>query len=575
MKIKHIEIANFRGIKSLSWHVSGNFNCIIGAGDTCKSTILKAVDCVLYPHAYLPFYDSDFFNQDVEQDIIIQVTLADWDEQQAEIKNLFRESKFAQFKCGFDETGPLREPLCDGQVAVSVSLHVDKNHEPKWFVVKGRYEEADDSDKKNISAADRAILGVSRLDILSDLHFTWSRNSILTRLSEGHVDDLSATLSELARDINQTDIAGGIAECQSVAETVKKESDNVGVRLKDLSAKINIQRQSMNTGVLSLHEDNVPLRNKGSGSKNLIAVAMQMKLYGGKNISLIDEIETGLEPQRIRGLVFRLKNSGQQIFTTTHSPVVIRELNVSDNDLYVCRRDAEGVVSLESLATVPDIQRHVRGNAEAFLGKKIVVCEGSTEIGCLRAYDIYKFEGNSTPVWSLSTSYFNSGGAGQIKLICQQLVNLGYQVAVLCDNDAEEQLSEEDVEHLSKIGVHICQWDSGNSTENQIFYDCPWSEIPKLLKKIAENHDRLEFATVIDCIKKHPLVATQNLDSDPAKWSESLDLRKAIGDLAKKNDWIKRVDYAEKVFTSAFPFLLRETVLMSRLDALWNWMQNE
>lgn len=352
MKIKHIEIANFRGIKSLSWHVKGNFSCIIGAGDTCKSTVLKAVDCALCPHAYLSFYDSDFFNQDVEQDIVIQVTLADWDEQQTEIKDLFRESKFARFKCGLDKTGPLPEPLSDDQVAISVSLHVNKDLEPKWFVVKGRYEEADDSDKKSISAGNRAILGVSRLDILSDLHFTWSRNSILTRLSEGHVDDLSAVLSELARDISQTDIAKDIAECQSVAETVKKELADIGVTLKNLSPKVNIQRQFMNAGILSLHEDNVPLRNKGSGSKNLIAIAMQMKLHDGKNISLIDEIETGLEPQRIRGLVFRLKNSGQQIFTTTHSPVVIRELNVSDNDLYVCRRDAEGVVSLDSLATL-------------------------------------------------------------------------------------------------------------------------------------------------------------------------------------------------------------------------------
>src|SRR3954462_975409 len=45
------------------------------------------------------------------------------------------------------------------------------------------------------------------------------------------------------------------------------------------------------------------------------------------NISLIDEIELGLEPHRIRGLLFKLKKTPQQIFTTTHSPVVVRELN--------------------------------------------------------------------------------------------------------------------------------------------------------------------------------------------------------------------------------------------------------
>ena len=69
---------------------------------------------------------------------------------------------------------------------------------------------------------------------------------------------------------------------------------------------------------------------------------MQMKLSGGKNISLIDELEVGLEPHRIRGLIYRLRNSGQQIFATTHSPVVIRELIVGDNELYVCKRQRGG-----------------------------------------------------------------------------------------------------------------------------------------------------------------------------------------------------------------------------------------
>ena len=85
---------------------------------------------------------------------------------------------------------------------------------------------------------------------------------------------------------------------------------------------------------------------------------MQMELHGGKNISIIDEIEIGLEPHRIRGLIYKLRNSGQQIFATTHSPVVIRELGVSDNELYVCKRNSVGAVSLESLGIVnPGVKR--------------------------------------------------------------------------------------------------------------------------------------------------------------------------------------------------------------------------
>ncbi|MFQ5348107.1 MAG: ATP-dependent endonuclease, partial [Rhodothalassiaceae bacterium] len=180
MRIKHIEIRNFRGIKTLSWQVKGDFNCIIGAGDTCKTTILTALDYALSPRTALSLDDSDFFNQQVDQDIVIQVTLSDWDETQPDIHKFFQEKAFAQYKCGFDETGPLPEPPSERQVAVSVSLRVDKSLEPKWFIVKGR-DEGERTERKPLYASDRAALGLSRLDIFADYHFTWGRNTILTR----------------------------------------------------------------------------------------------------------------------------------------------------------------------------------------------------------------------------------------------------------------------------------------------------------------------------------------------------------------------------------------------------------
>ena len=574
MRIRHIEIRNFRGIKSLSWRIKGDFNCIIGPGDVGKTTILTALDYALSPRTALTFDDSDFFNQDVSQDIVLQVTLADWGETEPSIRNFFQESKFAQYKCGLADLGPLPEPQADGVVAISVSLRVDKSLEPRWSVVKGR-DEKDDQDRKPIYAGDRAVLGLSRFDIFSDVQFTWGRNTILTRLSADTQANLGAVLFGLAREMRQTDISNqqSIVECQSVADTVKREARNFGVNLAGLSPKIDIQRQSVSAGALSLHEDNVPLRNKGSGSKRLIGAAMQMNLHGGENISLIDEIEVGLEPHRIRGLIHKLKKSRQQVFATTHSSVVIRELSAIDNELYVCRRNTEGIVSLESLGNVPDIQGQVRINAEAFLGSRIVVCEGPTEIGCLRAYDIYRFVGNDPPVWSLATSYFNCGGVGGIKAVCPKLIQLGYKVAALCDNDTPEQLSAQDVEDILSAGVHLCQWDNGNSTERQLFADFPWQHLPALLRTICENHDTQRLATVVDSITKEPRIAEQNLSADPATWPESQVLRTVMGDLAHSSNWIRRIDYADKVFQFVFPVLPDTSIIKVRLAALWSWIQ--
>ncbi len=574
MKIKHIEIRNFRGIKHLSWQIKGNFNCIIGPGDTCKTSILTALDYALSPRSMLTFDDSDFFNQNVNETIVIQVTLSNWDETRDDVKRFFQENKFAQYKCGLTDAGPSSEPTSDEQIAISISLRVDKSLEPKWSVVRGRDEE-EDQDRKPIYAADRTVLGLSRIDIFSDFQFTWGRNTILTRLSTGSDGNLNSVLSELTRGMRECDISQNqcIQECQGVAHVIKSEAQNSGVILANLLPKIDMQRQSIGTSALSLHENNVPFRNKGDGTKRLLGAAMQMKLNDGKNISLIDELEVGLEPHRIRGFIHRLKNSGQQIFATTHSPVVVRELTVSENELYVCKRTKGGIVSLESLAIVPEIQGPVRANAEAFLSSKIVGCEGPTEIGCLRAYDLHMFDKKNPPIWSLATSYMNCGGASKIKNVCNKLITLGYHVAVLCDNDAPEQITDNDIQELENAGAHICQWDLNNSTENQLFYDIPWQYIPKLLETICSCHDSLEFSTIIDVIIKSPKIRELDLGPDPALWPDNLILRNEMGDLAKKRNWIKRMDLAQEVFEYALPLLKDTSIIKTRLDKLFAWIQ--
>jgi hypothetical protein len=63
--------------------------------------------------------------------------------------------------------------------------------------------------------------------------------------------------------------------------------------------------------------------------------------------------------------------------------------------------------------------------------------------------------------------------------------------------------------------------------------------------------------------------------TDPAEWPESQALRQVMGDSADSRSWIKRMDYAQKAFEFAFPFLPDTSTLKSRLDALWDWIQNE
>jgi predicted ATP-dependent endonuclease of OLD family len=61
MKLRRLEIENFRGIKTLTWNVGPGVTCLIGAGDSTKSSVLEAIHIVLWPRWAVTIDDSDFY----------------------------------------------------------------------------------------------------------------------------------------------------------------------------------------------------------------------------------------------------------------------------------------------------------------------------------------------------------------------------------------------------------------------------------------------------------------------------------------------------------------------------------
>jgi putative ATP-dependent endonuclease of OLD family len=72
-----LEIENFRAIKRLRWLPGEGVNCLVGAGDNGKSTILDATDLCLGARRSLVFTDADFHALDFDGPIRIAVTLGD------------------------------------------------------------------------------------------------------------------------------------------------------------------------------------------------------------------------------------------------------------------------------------------------------------------------------------------------------------------------------------------------------------------------------------------------------------------------------------------------------------------
>ena len=67
----------------------------------------------------------------------------------------------------------------------------------------------------------------------------------------------------------------------------------------------------------------LPLAGWGAGTRRLSALTIAEQNQGQAPVTVVDELERGLEPYRQRTLVERLRGKGSQVFATTHSPFVI------------------------------------------------------------------------------------------------------------------------------------------------------------------------------------------------------------------------------------------------------------
>jgi hypothetical protein len=167
------------------------------------------------------------------------------------------------------------------------------------------------------------------------------------------------------------------------------------------------------------------------------------------------------------------------------------------------------------MGTVPGIQGQVRTNAEAFLGSKIIACEGVTEIGCLRAYDLYRWDDEIVrPCGALRPRISIADGGGNIKVVSPKLLQLGYKTAVVCDNDAEEQLSVEDVERVEKrwhpcVSVGQREFDGATASCRTAVAQ----GIPELLNcHQPKSRQRSNWQQFIDCHQEGlSRIASQNL----------------------------------------------------------------
>jgi putative ATP-dependent endonuclease of OLD family len=543
-RIRKIEIANFRGIRSLTWLPAPGINCLIGPSDSGKSTVLDAIDLCLGARRNAQFSDADFFNLVVEQPISISLTIGALDDA---LKNF---DTYGLFLRGFrPETGEIEdEPEKDLETVLTLNLTVLGDLEPVWTLISDRAKTQ--NAPRNLTWADRVQLAPTRIGALAESNLGWRRGSILNKLTDEKAD-ASAALVQAARHARETfgDDAGvQLAETlRLVGEAAAELGIDVGSKVRAL---LDTHAATFAGGTISLHdEDGVPLRGLGIGSTRLLIAGLQRKAAMQTSILLVDELEHGLEPHRIIRFLGSLgakeKEPPLQAFMTTHSPVALREL--SGAQLFVLR-EAAGQHTATNVGIDDDIQGTIRVYPDAFLASSVLVCEGASEVGLMRGLDQYQVAQGQPSISARGIALVDCGGGSADRPFerAQAFHKLGYRVAVLRDDDKKPTAGVE--KSFTNAGGTAFSWRQDRALEDELFASLSDAAVSKMLDYAIELHGD----SLIDDHIKSATSGKVNLEEVRGELllgTPPAETRAALGKAArtKKAGWFKSVSWMEDV----------------------------
>jgi putative ATP-dependent endonuclease of OLD family len=175
MQIRKVVVRNFRGIKSADWVLpKKRFVCLVGPGDSTKTTLLDVIGLVLSARWNVQFTDADFYKCEIERPIVLTVIVGDLP------PRMLREDSYGYELSGLKPDGELvHDPEEGSEPCVIVQLRVTDTLEPVWTVVRT----GDEDEGKPIGAGARKDFGLFRVDERIEPQLRWACGSALTRLT--------------------------------------------------------------------------------------------------------------------------------------------------------------------------------------------------------------------------------------------------------------------------------------------------------------------------------------------------------------------------------------------------------
>jgi len=347
-------------------------NLILGGGDLGKTTVLEAIDLLFQPSNSAVLAEADYWQRDHETEFVITAVVRLGAEVFGAQGNMIWPWRWdgtnAVQPLSEDDEASATEP--EGVPAYQVRVRGTPELEVAWEILQ----------------PDGAI---------SPLTVATRRRIRIVRLSDGgrHDRDLRLVFgSALDRLLSDQGLRARIGQQVAGFNLTEKLTDSGREALEHLDSRL--EQHSLPKGLklgftggpgvsigslIGLTANNpqgtpLPYSSWGEGTRRMAALQTAALMVGTVNITTVDEVERGLEPYRLRGLLKSLQQQSKQSFLTTHSAVAIS----AADEAALWYMDLNQNLKELPKKKVASLQRR---EPETFLSRLVVLVEGATEAG--------------------------------------------------------------------------------------------------------------------------------------------------------------------------------------------------
>lgn len=461
MIINELLIKNFRGIKECDIDFKSNLNILVGSSNSTKSTILEAIKLLFNSSNICNLNPQDFYNNNYNQNIEISCIFSGFPD------DFLLESNYAFFLLDEYKDSP----------HLMVKFICNSDFEYEWLIVKN-------SESKMFSPTQRKKCNVILIDDYVDKNFNFGKTSLINK----YVNDNELFQKEIKKAVYKKQFKIEETNLECVYSKIRDLGKEYSIKLDDnLSSALDVTNLPTSTNILGLAENDIMISNRGKSDKKLLSLAMSIDLIKNFGVTLIDEPENSLEPYKVRFIARKIndlcnENKDLQIIVTTHSPYFVYQSEVEYINIV---RNNDGTITTQNIPE--NLKRVIYQKAsEALFAKKIICCEGITEIGFINK--INEFRRSDHNEFELYGACIVNLEGDRVIQSAIDLCCLGYDVSLIMDSDVKAQ----DVDKSEFKGLLIdCTFEK--DFEYDFFSSLSKEQLVEFLEKLFDGDDKSQF----------------------------------------------------------------------------------